>query len=72
MDPIINNPDQQPIAWSARLGALAGSLPPRLQPNVTNLDGNTAHDRLSAILNSLRRREHAADTFRANHFILGD
>ena len=63
MTPLIDSPaNQNARQWSARLGVLAAqkAAPTHLPP------------RLTAILQSLRRRRNAAETFRANHFIQGD
>ena len=63
MNPLIDNPPQQNTRqWSARLGILAAQ-------KAAPVDLPT---RMSAILHSLRRRQHADDTLKANHFILGD
>ena len=63
MNPLIDNPAQQNARqWSTRLGILAAQ-------NAAPADQPT---RLSAILQSLRRRQDTKETLRANHFILGD
>ena len=72
MNPIIDNPAQKAINWSARMGTLAAEGSKR-QPGVTQNGGGAAlPPRLSAILDSLRRQHDSTETLKANHFILAD
>ena len=72
MNPINDNPAHQATNWSARIGALAADMP-RKQTGFPPIgQGAALPPRLSAILDSLRRRHESAETLKANHFILAD
>jgi hypothetical protein len=75
----INSPDpsQQARTWAERLGSLAAASPATdREPAATQLGGSPAFPaRLSPILDHFRqrhqRRQHAADTLRAEEFLSG-
>ena len=72
MNPIIDNPANQAINWSSRMGALAAEAPKR-QLGFPPIGQSAAlSPRLSAILDSLRRQHDSTETLKANHFILAD
>ena len=70
MNSSIGGPD--PAAFSSRLGTLAASLH-AAPPRITDANQPTTFGpRLAALLASLRRRQQAHETFKANHFINAD
>ena len=72
MNPIIDNPAQQAINWSSRMGALAAERSKGQLGFTQNGQGAALPARLTAILDSLRRRHESTETLKANHFILAD